>query len=145
VPIGRAGAELPRSTLKLTRLPRTNALEEPRRVDDVADHPTFELVATRSFQAQQPTSGAVSSFDLKRDGSRPCLLATLLANSHCPCMTNQIEFLGRQPASMLERARILRQIARATPLISERKQILALAKQIDEEASSLEQDGTQAE
>jgi hypothetical protein len=50
-------------------------------------------------------------------------------------MADQIEFLGRRPASMRERARTLRQIARATSLVTERKQMLVLAKQLEEEAT----------
>ena len=60
-------------------------------------------------------------------------------------MADQIEFLGQQPASMRERARTLRQIARATSLVAERKQMLVLAKQLEEEAASQEAHGVQPE
>jgi len=40
---------------------------------------------------------------------------------------------------MRERAWTLKQIARVTSLIAERKQMLVLAKQLEEEAASLEE------
>jgi hypothetical protein len=58
-------------------------------------------------------------------------LATLSVTLHCHCMADQ-------PASIRERVRTLRQIARATSLVAERKQMLVLAKQLEEEAASLE-------
>jgi hypothetical protein len=67
----------------------------------------------------------------------PCLpgdlFATLLVTPHCTCMADQ-------PASIRDRARTLRQIARATSLVTERKQMLVLAQQLEEEAASLEGD-----
>ena len=56
-------------------------------------------------------------------------------------MADQIDFPGQQPASMRERARTLRQIARATSLVVERKQMLVLAKQLEEKAASQEAHG----
>ena len=72
-------------------------------------------------------------------------LGTLLVNSHCLCMADQFEFPGQQPASMRERARTLRQIARATSLVVERKQMLVLAKQLEEKAASQEAHGVRPE
>jgi hypothetical protein len=60
-------------------------------------------------------------------------------------MADQIDFLGQQPASMRERARTLRQIGRATSLVAERKQMLVLAKQLEEEAASQQEHGVQLE
>jgi hypothetical protein len=75
--------------------------------------------------------------------SRAQSLGTLLANPHCPCMADQIEFLGQQPASMREGARTLRQVARATSLVAERKQMLVLANELEEKAASQEAHGVQ--
>ena len=58
-------------------------------------------------------------------------------------MADQIEFLGQQPASMRERAWTLRQVARVTSLGAGRKQMLVLAKQLEEEAASQEEHGVQ--
>ena len=52
-------------------------------------------------------------------------------------MADQIEFLGQQPASMRERF----PIAPAASLVAERKQMLVLAKQFEEEAASQEELG----
>lgn len=48
--------------------------------------------------------------------------------------------MADQPASIRDRARTLRQIARVTSLVAERKQMLVLANQLEEEAASLEGD-----
>ena len=60
-------------------------------------------------------------------------------------MADQIEFPCQQPASMRERARTLRQIARATSLVVERKQMLVLAKRLEEKAASQEAHGVRPE
>ena len=96
----------------------------------------------------RPGDALIASL-LKRDGQHALALAqslgTLLANPHCPCMADQIEFLDQQPAAMRERARTLRQIARATSLVAERKQMLVLANELEEKASSQEAHGVQPE